>query len=61
MKDHGKNRQNVKEGQEGPLVTLKEEKGVQEGPLVTLMEVEEHSMQLLLTPKSWQPQDSVRR
>ena len=60
-KEHGKNRSNVKEGQEGPLVSLKEDKEVKEGPLVTLMEVEEHSMQLLLTPKSWQPQDSVRR
>ena len=46
-----KNRLNVKE-------EMKEEK---EDPLVTLMEVEEHSMQLLLTPKSWQPQASVRR
>ena len=37
-----------------------EEEEEVEDPLVTLMEVEEHSMQLLLTPKSWQPKASVR-
>ena len=42
-------------------VDMKDSPVGKEDPLVTLMEVEEHSMQLLLTPKSWQPQASVSR
>ena len=56
--DQGKQRPNVKveKGKKGEEVVEEEV----EDPLVTLMEVEEHSMQLLLTPKSWQPKASVR-
>ena len=47
--------------EQGEKVDLKDSPVGKEDPLVTLMEVEEHSMQLLLTPKSWQPQASVSR
>ena len=45
--------------EQGERVDMKDSPVGKEDPLVTLMEVEEHSMQLLLTPKSWQPQASV--
>ena len=59
FKDQGKQRPNVKVEKEKKGEEVVEEEEV-EDPLVTLMEVEEHSMQLLLTPKSWQPKASVR-
>ena len=60
--DGNKKEKMVAEGKEqGEKVDMKDSPVGKEDPLVTLMEVEEHSMQLLLTPKSWQPQASVSR